>query len=105
MWPKVTPFMLYNGYIKFTEKYYILLIDIMRLMYYTFTEINALASKAGKKKCKQSLIRIGQCQTTGVQHSVMKIRSEMVSEKWLSILNHNTNVHEDHGEQFPKRFT
>lgn len=86
MWPKVTPFMLYNGYIKFTEKYYILLIDIMRLMYYTFTEINALAGKAGKKKCKQSLIRIGQCQTTdtGVQHSVMKIQKWFLRNGCLS---------------------
>lgn len=27
---------------------------------------------------------------------------ELVQQKWLSILNHVTNVHEGHGDKFPK---
>ena len=58
---------------------------------------------SGKKKCKQ----VADWARSVSNHLYWCAASsdgdgEMVSEKWLSILNHITNVHEGHGERFPK---
>ena len=57
-----------------------------------------------KKKCKQ----VADCARSVSNHLYWFAASsdedgEMVSEKFMSILNHITNVHEGHGERFPKR--
>ena len=62
-----------------------------------------LETSGKKKKCKQ----VADWARSVSNHLYWCAASsdgdgEMVSEKWLSILNHITNVHEGHGERFPK---
>ena len=58
---------------------------------------------SGKKKCKQ----VADLARSVSNHLYWYATSsggvgEMVSEKWLSILNHITNVHKCQRERFPK---
>ena len=62
-----------------------------------------LETSGKKKKCKQ----VADWARSVSNHLYWCAASsdgdgKMVSEKWLSILNHITNVHEGHGERFPK---
>lgn len=57
----------------------------------------------GKKKCEL----VGEWARSVSNHLYWCASSsdgigELVSEKWLSVLNHITNVHEGHGQRFPK---
>ena len=57
-----------------------------------------------RRSVSKWLIGLGQCQLNHLYWCAASSDGdgEMVSEKWLSILNHITNVHEGHGERFPK---
>ena len=66
---------------QFPYRYLILLIDVMHLLYHSFTEINVYCSwrlVIRRRSASKWLIVLGQCQTTytGLQHPVMEM------EKW-----------------------